>query len=179
MSESERHVETREEYIDMCFEDFAVSLFLDRPMGSDDMYDYLQIARTGADYLRVIEVEPMHCNTYRSSAEDFLRLQYAGRIDKDHPRRIPTLILGIIVGEALFSPFSTLHDDKKGELLARTMDAVDRIHLEESRGDPVDFTNILQEYARVYNAQNRTPELEERVLDLHAQTRENASRASQ
>jgi len=56
---------------------------------------------------------------------------------------------------------------------------VDRIHLEESRGDPVDFTNILQEYARVYNAQNRTPELEERVLDLHAQTRENASRASQ
>jgi hypothetical protein len=174
---NERSRTERDRLADDCLCEFMNELRLNgEPLAQGRPYDPVKIAHTGGQYLKVIGITELPHVRMDPQPERYLVEIWVGNAQEDAAYDISSVMLGTVVGEAMFNPDSILDVEQKHDLFVGSIRLLQRTNEIDARGNPEHFVDIAVSCAEDHCPGEDLTKLRQRLHKLREELDPNFSR---
>jgi hypothetical protein len=172
---NEKHEEARRSIAQTYLNDFFEGLYLTGEPQGERRYHSKAIASAGKRYLQVIGVNEFPSTYSNQKIESHIEGFMSHRYQPEEPSGASdssSLVLGLVVGTAVFHPDSQLRGEQKDLLVSQTVDALRRVNEVEGddykdiyRGNVKHFVEVFTGCAREYHPDFEIQGLRKRLYE--------------
>ena len=160
-----------------CLCEFMNALRLNgEPLAQSRRYDPVEVAHAGGQYLKVVGVTRLHHPGLSHQPDGYLAEIWEGNAQDDAAYDLPSVMLGTVVGEAMFNPDSVLDVEQKREIFVDSILILQKASGIDGRGNPEHFVDIAVTCAEDYADGTDLTKLRQKLHRLREELDPNFSR---